>query len=291
MRNSITTSTLVSQYQMLNHSRSKTKLVVFVEGASDIKFYQNYLSIRNCRLIDSNGKDNVKSTVSYLNSKKQKCYLGLIDSDFDNILGKPVLINLYRTDNHDVETDIIFAKQNYEVLQKIILSYIDPAKYDRYSTGIIKTIIELSYDIGLIKLYTMDKGLRLDLKEIDYSQILDAEMKYNRDKLYKDFLGQNYINFTNYLIVKNLNVISFENLVKPEQICNGHDLINISIFILSNYIGRSSKVPFKEIEQAVRVQYTKNEFEQTKMYTLLVQWINQNYSEDEILNNDYSNII
>ncbi|MCH7320287.1 DUF4435 domain-containing protein [Solibacillus sp. MA9] len=288
----VTPNTLAGLYSQLSYSTFPYQLILYLEGESDIKFYQNHLDINKVKFVNSNGKPNAKAVINKLNSivseKKRKSYLALVDSDFENLLNTPTVPNLIRTDCHDLEVQIIFSNPTLDKLRKLLTSYIDANKYAKFQGKVIPTIFLLSYNIGLIKLYSATYNRSICFKEIDYSNILDKDMNFDKENLYKVFLGTYYQNFLGFIDRNGYNTQDKEiiNLLSINQICNGHDIINISVFILENYLS-NNKPTFKEFEQAIRIQFSKEELEKTNFCIELLEWFTGNGIDRDVITNEH----
>ena len=76
---------------------------LLLEGVDDIRFWTKRRRAE-CELIDGEGKSNVVGAMQRLDSDGAVGVLGVVDDDYDSILGtKRVSMNLVHTDAHDLE--------------------------------------------------------------------------------------------------------------------------------------------------------------------------------------------
>ena len=94
---------LVAEIKMRRTSHTGSFLVL--EGKDDIRFWDNPRRCHySCRLIDGNGKNNVVRGLQRLDEIEFAGVLGLVDSNYDHLAGKPLLsANIVATDAHDLE--------------------------------------------------------------------------------------------------------------------------------------------------------------------------------------------
>ena len=94
---------LVAEIKMRRTLHTGSFLVL--EGKDDIRFWDSpRRRHHSCRLIDGNGKNNVVRGLERLDKIEFSGALGLVDSNYDHLAGRPVLsANIVATDAHDLE--------------------------------------------------------------------------------------------------------------------------------------------------------------------------------------------
>ena len=76
---------------------------LLVEGVDDVRFWRIYKH-DNCEIVDGEGKQNVIGAVKRLNDEPLDGVLGVVDDDFDSLLGvEDCIENLVAVDAHDLE--------------------------------------------------------------------------------------------------------------------------------------------------------------------------------------------
>ncbi|WP_040204041.1 DUF4435 domain-containing protein [Neobacillus jeddahensis] len=264
----------VSEYQVKRNS-TKSKTIVLVEGIGDEEFFKKIFSLRDCRFIICEGKENVKDTVRILNSRSQKGMLGIVDMDYDGILGRtPLIDNLFQTDTHDIETMIISSISG---LHQFINMYADLDKYekflDRTGMSIENSIFNAAKILGVVRLISVEDEYDISFKDIQYDLVLD------------EYLGIDLYKLCEYLKNRSLKYIDVETLVNKvsDKIGNkydiyniacGHDITGIIQYALKNIFGsnKGRMITQSKIEENLRVLYDFEKFDKTNLYSDLILW-------------------
>ncbi|WP_180242422.1 DUF4435 domain-containing protein [Bacillus sp. AFS029533] len=270
---------IVSEFQVKRNS-NKGKTIVLVEGAGDIEFFQKIFCVKQCRYIDCNGKDNVKDSIRLLNNRSQNGFAGIVDCDFDKILGRvPLIKNLYLTDTHDIETMIMSSGVTLNDYIKMYADLDDYEKFlERTDTTIDKIIINSARIIGLLRYISIKNNFNLSFKEIDYTKFLDANLEVNLSNLCKHIIDCSFSEIDNDYLE-----ILFENEKKSEyndyEICSGHDITEILHYGMKFIFGsiKGKKISRDMIEERLRLIYDYKDFFETKISTELIEWENINH--------------
>jgi hypothetical protein len=168
---------------LLRHPACKGKTVIILEGNTDVKLFRSLLC-PNCLTEPVDGKRNVKVIVKDIKESGVLEVLGVSDADFDNLLGiKSPTDSIFVTDLHDVEIMMLVSS----ALQEVIAEYtIDQEMYNKVNEGLINSITDVGYKIGVLRLSNHLHHLNMNFKGLHYEKFCDVngiEVVFYVDKL------------------------------------------------------------------------------------------------------------
>lgn len=293
MESSITPERIVNSIRM---DKSFNGVNLIVEGENDVKIYKMIMKAEVVRIIRAFGKEKVKMVLNSLNDEKEHKVIGIVDSDFDNILGDSDNIDgLFKTDYHDIETTIF----NSTALEKMLNVVCNEHRLKEFEClkkqSLKEVVIDISKHIGKLKLINQEQKLQMqfkpkdkDGKTIKYKKIVSEK---NGDFLGLEKLIETAINYgenrTKGIDVNKLKRdfvnkdISEYNVL---DIINGHDISNI-LYIIIKSILKSTSTLLKDytcIESSLILAYNTEEFLESNLYNELIKW--QSKNDFEILN-------
>lgn len=261
---------------------------LIVEGNKDYKLYKKFIS-DSIRIKEAWGCEKVKEVLDVLERRGFNKKVGIIDSDFSQLLDiKLDIKDLFVTDYHDIEVMMI----NSSALTTVIDVFCKREKFEEFSKGVevYRIIIDIGKNIGLLKLANTLFGLGLVFKpkEVDGKQLKYREFISERDL---SFLGLEAMFQTvlNYSRGKSAQLATLEDIKQryqelsnedfiEEQLVNGHDLSNI-LFILFKKVLRSNNkmlVDYNSIEDSLIMSYESSDFVNTRLFKKLFQWSIEN---------------
>ncbi|PEF47021.1 hypothetical protein CON22_09260 [Bacillus cereus] len=268
----------VSEFQ-LKRNFHPTKSIVFVEGKSDEEFFQKIFSVKSCRFIQCEGKDNVKDVVRSLNGRKQKGFLGVVDKDFDKILGRELCIdNLFYTDTHDVETMIVASSFS---LENAIRIYFDLDKYEAFLNRVNKSLNEIVFEcvkyIGILRLISADENINLNFQELEYELFLDDSLNVDLSQLCEHVIQKSEAGVDKDWLLDKL-ISHVEEQYDIFHLACGHDFAGIIVYSLQTIFGSQKGIALKQskLEELFRVTYNAEEFKETQLYIRFREWEEEN---------------
>ncbi len=253
---------------------------ILVEGQTDELFYSKFLNNEESNILICHGKENVIDAIHILDkSKTHVKYIAIVDKDYDFLDNNmPISNNLLRTDFHDVETMCIQSI----CFDDFSREYIKEEKVNEICISKSKTLREHIYEIALpiararILSYKNNYSLKFkpvgnEKKELDYTKFIcknsysflgNTEMLNTLKIYYSQGLPKTIEEINKEL--EALNLKKFDIL----DIVHGHDLTNIIVIGIKKSIGKSSfsNIKREEVERALRLVYSKQEFIKTKLY-------------------------
>ncbi|MDQ8141112.1 DUF4435 domain-containing protein [Chryseobacterium sp. CFS15] len=258
---------------------------ILVEGQTDELFYSKFLSSEYTNIMICHGKEKVIEAVQILDRMKTSArYIAIIDKDYD-FLDSNIIIsnNLLRTDVHDVETmciqSLCFDDFSREYIQKTKVNKIEDLK----TRTLREHIFEIAIPIAKARILSLKNSYSLkfkpvgkEIKELDYTKFVcknsfsflgNVEM-LNTLKLY---FNQG-LPKTIEDMEKEIESLNLENF-NIHDVVHGHDLTNILVIGIKKSIGRSSfsNIKREDVERALRLAYSKEEFTKTQIYNHLLK--------------------
>ena len=150
---------------------------LIVEGESDEHFFENILDCSKCKVMNLEGKAEVKKFIEDQNSANKKGYLGIVDADFEHIDGYEEQVkNVIITDVHDIEMLMFSSNPNMrriysELTENMIINNFE----EKHQKSFLDSIIKVAYDIGLLKMVMKRPKYYVNMKDIFYSDIINKE--------------------------------------------------------------------------------------------------------------------
>lgn len=252
---------------------------ILVEGSTDELFFSKFLNSDNCQIEICHGKENVIEVIDIINKRdiKKSCKtIAIVDKDYDFIDDNKIPDNLLYTDNHDVEMMCLKSDSFNNVAKeyfsnKKIENLMQQVECIRsYFIKIIKPISELRILCKMENLNLSFKPSKLRPKELDYEKFI-----CKNDFVFKGYdelinAVKTYYNQAVHLNNKDLiNKLKQLNLEEYDayDICHGHDLTKAIHIGLKKKIGKNKLigVTSEEIERALRLAYSINDFSKTEM--------------------------
>lgn len=263
---------------------------LIVEGSKDYKLYSKFFN-KNWKIKEAFGCENVKSVLNILSSRGFNQKIGIIDSDFNNILNTKCNIDgLFYTDDHDIEVMILKTKALDDVLNLFCKNDKIEGFIKLNGKSILETILNLSQEIGYLKLANKIYNLGLVFK---------PENPEGNQIKYKDFISEKTLSFlgTESLIKSIINYsinktskkldkdIIYNKLLETRkksydtyQLVNGHDLTNILYILIKKILRSNTKMlnDFNCVEDSLILAYNMEYFKETKLYKDLLEWSESN---------------
>lgn len=258
------------------YKQYKIQHYFIVEGESDEKFFSNIINISVCKIVNLKGKDNVVEFIKEQNKAKKKCYIGVVDADFNNITKKENAIeNLFQIDVHDVEVLILSHMHNY---RKIYSEYADinlvEEAQKRFGKCFVEKVMDAAYQIGVMKLTVQDdKYKNINMKELPYQDFIDEDFNVDVDVLVTR-IKQRYLKSE---LLEDFKCSLAKNLDRW-QICCGHDITSILAIAFSDKsdggmgYGVNLHLKKERIESTLRSAYDYVKFITTKIYLEILKW-------------------
>lgn len=266
---------------MRNHYSSQfgIQYYLIVEGESDEHFFENLVDFHKCKVINLEGKDNVKNFIAERNRRGEKGYLGIVDADFEHITKYDTKMdNVLLTDCHDMEMMILSSNPNMRRIYSELSENILISSFEReHKKVFLDGVLEAAYEIGLFKMIMCRPKYRVNA-DIPYELVNDA-LEVNMDELIKRSI------LRHHSLYEVKSEIEMERNKKHDkfQVCCGHDVSEILchsfISVEEGGLGygkNNDRLKKNRIEELLRVIYDLKHFMTTKLYASILEWEKKN---------------
>lgn len=274
----------------------ETKLRLFVESETDVKFFQTHLWDKKIEFYDRNGWENVNNFLAKWNAEKKDSkrldisVFGIIDRDYHDFKNSLLEKNILKTDYRDLE--IIFFESD-EVLRKIINQFFSNSKKPLDSEGnldlnsIRNQIYNIVSIVGKLRLINALSSEKLSFSKVeeshyDFSKFVEKNLNYDLNKFFRHISASNHRAIED---IKSLfNSLELNDTHENKLICSGHDVIYLLGFSLKNKFGNvdAKSSDIKYLEPFLRNSYPTSNFLNTKLAKMILENLEafENYEEN-----------
>jgi hypothetical protein len=110
---------------------------LYVEGASDGKFYGMFTDQVHCQIIVAHNRFNVIEACRILEMEKFAGAIGIIDADFDHLEQRIVDVScVFQTDMHDAECFMLSAR----AFDKVLSEFASPDKLKAWQASYVSDV-------------------------------------------------------------------------------------------------------------------------------------------------------
>jgi hypothetical protein len=286
MRNTVLEETnspnIVAEIRLTIQHPNHKDVIIVVEGEDDEKALKQFFNLQAVEFKCVGTCLKVKNSMDIVSKDNllRDCVIGIKDADFDHINQiNHNIANLMITDTHDMETMMLTPK----VCKCICLETINE-EYPNLSSEAMVSLINLSY----LRYYN-DKmilnGGNSDKEGINFRGVIIAKVASNSQPIsVQDVLlhvrEKGNSNKKSFPDLNAMNLFINKNPISNEQLylfTNGHDLIYAIRNKLHSKNNEAQKYSDKDIATMIRIGYTKEEFEKTKLYKDIDNWNNKRF--------------
>lgn len=259
----------------ISHPSNKNKVFILLEGNTDIKLFRKFFVKDYTDTTGLVGKEKVIKALEILIAEGYTQIIGIKDADFDHLLNTQTVHNLFITDFHDMEIQMIESHALDSVVaeyDKVGISSID-IKEKTYAT--VLTIGYARYFNEKKKYVGKERDLSFDsLKFQNFIQLKDEQLLLDEVNFLSELISESKKRKSTFQITEQQLKYEIENLKSQSldrcQICSGHDMTKVlGLVLLKNPDGN-------EIEKALRLAYSLQYFQQTSLYLQLQSWATSN---------------
>lgn len=254
---------------LLKHPSYKEKIILIVEGKSDIRLFRSLFDDDQIKFESIDGKKQLLEAMpNFIEHHKNKV-LSISDADFDHIEGLEdthILFDIFLTDYHDAEVMLLMSDS--------LKSFINEYAQEKYRSYLIINLLDLCFsigkNIGILRYINLKNNLELNFKKLNLSLFVDIKLidiKINLDTLIDVLISRSpQYKGDRYNLLKLFHEYNSLNL-NNEQINCGHDLTNIIANIFrQKEISFETNMDINKVESALRISYTKDLFKKTNLF-------------------------
>ncbi len=257
------------------HPKNQGINFVLVEGDSDIRLFRKLFDLDKCKVeYIPGGKPKVEECVLTLLEEYTQI-IGVLDADFSHLdESNAKKANIFLTDFHDIEMTMLAQD---EVLHAILFEYTDIHKNNHYTfcDNILETIQQISY----LKWLNDRENLKLIFKKVGFQDLISiSNFHFN----FNEYLSRVLVKSDNAVIKDKILILEkIDELTQlnPDffQLTNGHDAIQV----FTKYFRNKGHKGLKDshLASTFRIVFTNAHFRETKLYTALEKWANENNTQ------------
>lgn len=261
-------SSIAAEIRMMRMVHSGSFLLV--EGVNDVKFWRTRRDDA-CELVDAEGKPNVIATVFRLERQEFSGVLGIVDDDFDSLLGiNHTSPNVVATDAHDLECLLCRSP----ALDAVLAEFGSAGKIQRFeeAAGVdVRTgLLERTTIFGRLRWATKLYDLNIDAGAIRIPRFIDVDTwSVDSDELVRVVSGGGSVHDCDDLNYR-IDELPFAD---PWRVAHGRDMIQILRIGLRHVLGSlpANKGP-EDIARILRAAMSLEELQKTAFCELIRTW-------------------
>lgn len=277
----------------VNSARMSGAFNMYVEGASDERFWNKFINTANVKVQVCFGCKNVLAVVDEFIKQGEKNYLAVIDRDFFAILGNtPQRENLFITDDHDLEMMMYHKGDAFREMLNSIDRGGKIASYIGNGHQLLDETLAITNEIGYCKLANKKLGLGMIFTHEDEKTHDIERPKYEgcMDGKTGSYLGLKYViakvrgfndSNKNKIPKEDIIVEATQNEMARQydwwQLSNGHDVSYLLPYIIRRRCKHNNnKMDMEFIDSVLYAAYKADDFHLTDLYAELSEWSRRN---------------
>ncbi len=207
-----------------------------VEGPSDSKFWRSRKAAE-CQIVIANGKTSTVGAIETSDKCDIQGIIATVDDDHDHILGVQISRdNLIYTDFSDLEM-CLFCTRAFD---KILCEYGDESSVENFVRGInmdLRTFFcKQLAKLGRLRLLNRFYNCGVDLKDMVVRRFIDHKsLDIDESSVHKYAVAKGLARNESFLADMLRKLPDFA----PENICRGHDLIDLLVIGFEGALGSS----------------------------------------------------
>lgn len=262
---------------MLRHSDKRS--ILLLEGDKDARVFERFIDSSACDIEIGFGKQNVLGALDLLEEEGFQGAIGIIDADFDRLLGATYAIeNVCVTDVHDLDLMIFgsLALDRYlrEHVDRDLFGKLYQSDIDLLRSEILSKSLRLAY----CRFVSERDGLRIYFKDLRHDEFISVDdLTVALSDLTKNLIRRSHTRCTVSQLERLVALEESKNH-DPWQITNGHDVAAFLGIGLRRMIG-SKKVHqtwSSEVEAGLRLAFDWAAFEATSLHRSVREWEAEN---------------
>jgi hypothetical protein len=280
--------------------KNSRKGFLLVEGKDDFQLFSRFIDRSRCFIDFAGDKQRVIKSISILESQNQVGVLGIVDAEFDILLGRgPTSPNIVFTDSHDIEAMIISSRSYDDYIESLVPR--DKLEVgQRIAMKVRKYVVQIARPVGMLRyisdfnrLYLSLNGFNNFIDQVKYELMIDdliyeAIRLSRRDKPSASEVTE---------IRHELEKVSSAMLQTHEwYFYRGHDLTELTVWAITAVFKREfpdydleTKLvghadTRRNVEMNLRRTYDSRYFRATNLYVSIRSWETKN-SPYQVLDN------
>lgn len=266
-------SQVVAEAKMMRAGFSGAILIV--EGGTDQRFLERFISAETCRILCAHGKENALGAIQRLRPGVAGV-LAFVDADFDRIVGSicehpDVVVSDY----HDVEMMLLLSP----ALDKVLAEYASPKKVAALTaktrSSIRSVLLQEASRIADIRLANRRMGWGLGFKKIKHSKFVDkTTLCVDRSEAVVHVVSTSRVSGPSPDTVASELPDEEQYAEQLPDYCSGHDTTALLAIGLRRCLGgQSAQVACREnVERWLRLAFEEAHFAVTDVFAAIRLW-------------------
>lgn len=257
---------IISEIQMTLAAEPKA-IFWLLEGVTDVKFFRPRL-IDSITLIDSMGKYKVIETIKRLSGSeglKDLAVLGVVDNDYDWLIGYEVPENIVSTEPRDLEGILLRANCVSCVLAEFG-NRRSVEVFERREGSVIQGILNRALVFGKVRAVNSLTS-KVCLKNLKPVQFFKSDWSYDEGRLFEKAVQLGVAGSVDELMAEMYNLPEAD----PWHYVRGHDAIDILCGGLISVLG-AGKACASQIEPVLRQSLTTVQYRNTAIHEQSSLW-------------------
>ena len=271
----ITGRMVAAELRMLRQVHKGSFLVM--EGPMDYKRFRKILAEPDCHVVIGFGKTKVVEAVEVLYEDGFEGLLGIVDADFDRILGVEIRhegIVVSRT--HDFDLDFAhtpaLGRYFFEVSEEVNLTSFGG------TAGFLEKCMEALRPLSAMRFANVRENLRYDLSRIDLSQFFNGE-RIDVDRMVEHASSGRFADDASKRALRGRVDYYLTRQLNLAQFTSGHDVCAAIGIALRRILGqRKHETTIRsEVELHLRLALDPDDFSATGVVAAIANWERENY--------------
>lgn len=249
---------------------------LIVEGRDDRLFSERFILKEACKIVVAENKVNVCDVIRILDGDGFLGHLGIVDSDFDCIEGRPpTSSNLAFNDLHDLECMLLRSR----AFDALLIEFGCREKLERFGHDVRGALLVAAYQIGCLRLHSERSGLNLRFQGLTYANFIDQDtMQIDQDALIREVKNRSQRPDLSEEALKRA-IHAIENEAHDSwAMCAGSDMLGILSVGLRRALGTNNSTTVQEehLQRGLRLAYSDDEFAASELHGRLHDWESRN---------------
>lgn len=257
--------------RMLRTAR-RTLSACLVEGGDDDKVFSAMFDKDQCEITVVHGWKNAVDALAILEKSRVPGVLAIIDADSGHCERRdPHSPNLFWTDNHDLELDMVHSP----AFVRVVKEFCDYPQKQHSPEKIRQQLLEATAPLGYLRLHSEREKLYLTFKGLTYSDFIDKDtLAVDRVRMVRAVKNRSQRpDLDDRELVAAVEAIEQQSL-DLKLVCRGHDFTAIFSLGLRKYFAKRQpqEVHPDRIEENLRSAFHFTHFQQTKLHNAIREW-------------------
>lgn len=278
MQRYITPSSILSEARMM--WEDYREIYILIEGESDKVFFNTLMGpTPNVRFRPVNGWERVHKTIQLAQEEAYSTILGVIDSDYHQLLGDGITENsqLLFTDSNDIEKMLFYSR----AFEKFLIVCADENKLKGYQDP-RKPILTAAAYVGALRAISLANQYNFNFDGFECKDFVNRNtLAANYRQLIEKITQRTRSNGTKVTVTNNdleARVNTFLQDHNTHALCNGHDVLDVLSIAMTKLFASSSANQYNSdtLFDYLLLGYSVEEFQKSNLFQKLIGWINAN---------------